>query len=173
MGLPEEGLPTPPQDADSKSMAPPTIAPAPAARPALRQSRGVKRRSDDDLHAVGHRSKTRHIEVDPEILALRRSQLESTIHECIKSTADDSRFDASAIEAVEQSTQYVNVREMVDAVVTESLRSGGRPESSVITPTENGQIIEAQLRLSDGTTRNKTIVWTVMENVPEYVLGKS
>lgn len=172
MGIPDESHPTSVQDEDRKQMAPPSTTTT-ASRPALRQNRGVKRRSDDDLHVLGHRSKTRHIEKDPEILARRRSELESTIHDCIQRTNEDVRYDPSAVEIAEHSTQYVNVREMVDAVVTESLRSGGRPESLVATPTEYGQIIEAQSRLNGGTTSRKTIVWTVMDNVPEYILGMS
>jgi hypothetical protein len=139
-------------------------------RPALQGSRGVKRRSDDNLHTEGHRSKIRLSE-EPSDRVGRDSDPDGSASTNNKSQ-DVERYSPSILEETGHSMQYINVREMVDFVVNESLRSGGRPESSVSTPTSQGQIIEVHSRLGDGSIREKTIVWTVHDTVPQHILGK-
>jgi len=138
-------------------------------RPALQGPRGVKRRSDDDLHAGGHRSKIRHSE-EPSDRTGRDSGVEAGAKN--KPLQDVERYSPSILEETGHSMQYIHVREMVNYVINESLRSGGRPESSVASPTSQGQIIEVHSRLGDGSIRNKTITWTVHDAVPQHILGK-
>lgn len=136
-------------------------------------SRGTKRRSDDDLQAQNHPNKTRHIDANGPSYQRQSTEIEDVVKECRALDGNEQAlFSPSMIEIVGHGMQYVNVREMIESVINESLRSGGRPESSVITPTEKGQIIEVQSRMSNGSSRNKTIEWTVDGQVPEYILGE-
>lgn len=173
MGIPD-GIPLiePQADVASKETEHSTTRPSPRQRPrpALQGPRGVKRRSDDDLHAGGHRSKNRHIEETSGGLS-RNSDLAASASEANR-PQDVARYTPNILEETGHSMQYVDVREMVDYVINESLRSGGRPESSVSTPTSQGQIIEVHSRLGDGSIRNKTIAWTVHDAVPQHILGK-
>jgi len=171
MGL-DESLPTPPHQ-DSTDMIQSNKTPTQPARPTLGSARGVKRRSDDDLHAHGHRSKTRHINGSGPSYHRYSMEIENAVQECrALDESEVASFSPSMIEIVGHGMQYVNVREMIECVINESLQSGGRPESSVTTPTDQGQTIEVQSRVSDGSSRNKTIEWTVHSQVPEYILGK-
>jgi len=139
-------------------------------RPALQGPRGVKRRSDDNLHAGGHRDKIRH-SVEPSERPGRANDTDAGASK-VNRLHDVERYSPSILEETGHSMQYINVREMVDYVVNESLRSGGRPESSVATPMSQGQIIEVHSRLGDGSIRKKTITWTVQDAVPQHILGK-
>jgi len=139
-------------------------------RPVLRGPRGVKRRSDDDLHAGGHRDKIRHSE-EPSERPGRANDIDAGASK-VDRLHDVDRYSPSILEETGHPMQYINVREMVDYVVNESLRSGGRPESSVATPTSQGQIIEIHTRLGDGSIRKKMITWTVQDAVPQHILGK-
>jgi len=173
MGL-DDALSTPiPQDnANTEKTAPSSVL-TPSTRPQLALSRGVKRRSDDDLHANNSRSKTRHIDEHGPSYKRQNSEIEHAVQECrALEESEEAQFSPSMIEIVGSGMQYVNVREMIECVVNESLRSGGRPESSVATPTAEGQTIEVQSRMSNGSTRSKTIEWTVDSQVPGYILGK-
>jgi len=172
MGL-DDALPTPPQDNAVIEMKTPSSRPISSTRPTLAMSRGVKRRSDEDLHAHGHHSKTRHIDEHGPSHKRRSTEIEHVVQECqALDEAEEARFSPSMIEIVGHGMQYVNVREMIECVINESLRLGGRPESSVTTPTEKGQTIEVQSRMSNGSTKSKTIEWAVESQVPGYILGK-
>jgi len=173
MGIPDgNSLVEPQAEVASKEMESLKARPSPRQkpRPALQGPRGVKRRSDDDLHAGGHRSKIRHTE-DPSDRAGRDNDLDASAPN-LNRLQDVERYSPSILEETGHSLQYINVREMVDDVVNESLRSGGRPESSVATPTSQGQTIEVLSRLGDGSIRNKTVTWTVQDAVPQHILGK-
>lgn len=173
MGLDDAlSIPAPPDNANTDKTAPGST-PIPPTRPQLALSRGVKRRSDDDLHANNSRSKTRHIDEHGPSYKRQHSEIENVVQECRElDDSEDVRFSPSMIEIVGHGMQYVNVREMIEGVINESLRSGGRPESSITTPTAKGQTIEVQSRMSNGSTRSKTIEWTVDDQVPGYILGK-
>jgi len=173
MGIPDGNpLVEPKAEVASKEVESSKARPSPRqkARPALQGPRGVKRRSDDDLHTTGHRSKIRLSE-EPSDRADTHSDFETGATKDDKSQ-DVDRYSPSILEETGHSMQYINVREMVDYVINESLRSGGRPESSVFTPTSQGQIIEVHSRLGDGSIRNKTITWTVHNSVPQHILSK-
>ena len=173
MGIPDGNpLVEPQAEVASKEMESPKARPSPRQkpRPALQGPRGVKRRSDDDLHAGGHRSKIRHSE-EPSDRAARDNDLDASAPN-LNRLQDVERYSPSILEETGHSLQYINVREMVDDVVNGSLRSGGRPESSVATPTSQGQTIEVLSRLRDGSIRNKTVTWTVQDAVPQHILGK-
>lgn len=69
--------------------------------------------------------------------------------------------------------RYTNMRELLHLVVNESLRVGGRPESTVADETDGGERIEVRTRSSNGDISTKIITWTVDPAVPDTIFGKS
>lgn len=63
--------------------------------------------------------------------------------------------------------RHTNVREVLQFVINEGLKVGGRPDSAFATETESGEIIEVRTRGSDGTAGRKVIDWSVDPNLPE------
>lgn len=172
MGL-DDNLRVPRQDNTSTDFTTPNTKRSTSTRPTLSLSRGTKRRSDEDLHPQGHPNKTRHIDKNGPSYQRQSTEIENVVQECrALDGTEQALFSPSMIEIVGHGMQYVDVREMIESVINESLRSGGRPESSVITPTEKGQTIEVQSRMSNGSFRNKTIEWIVDGQVPDYILGE-
>ena len=94
-------------------------------------------------------------------------------------TSDDAFFalqreSESALAAIANGgngLQYSKIRELVDYIVNESLRIGGRPQSTIGTDTEHGRIIEAIYVLPDGESRTKTVECFIDSSVPEIILG--
>lgn len=68
--------------------------------------------------------------------------------------------------------RHTNMRELLHLVVNESLRVGGRPESTVAEETEGGERIEVRTRNSQGNIATKMIEWSVDAAVPETIFGK-
>lgn len=69
--------------------------------------------------------------------------------------------------------RHTQLRNVLQYVVNEGLKVGGRPESAVARETETGEIIEVQTRSPGGTPRQKMIEWSVDPNVPETMFGES
>lgn len=59
-----------------------------------------------------------------------------------------------------------NVRAVLQYVINEGLKTGGRPDFVTSTPTENGEVIEVRSRVSDGTVSQKHIRWSVDQSLP-------
>ncbi|KAF2842773.1 sensor protein rcsC [Patellaria atrata CBS 101060] len=66
--------------------------------------------------------------------------------------------------------RYTHVRDVLQYVVNDSLKVGGRPESAIAHETDNGEIIEVRTRSSSGNESTKTIEWSVVPGVPETLL---
>ncbi|KAI1614642.1 hypothetical protein EDD37DRAFT_109941 [Exophiala viscosa] len=63
------------------------------------------------------------------------------------------------------------IRNLIPMVIHEALRVGGRPDSAVGEPIDNGERTVVRSRSSNGHVSQKIIDWTVAEDVPETVLA--
>ncbi|MCJ1313414.1 hypothetical protein MMC25_007092 [Agyrium rufum] len=61
------------------------------------------------------------------------------------------------------------VRELIQVVINESLRIGGRPESAIAEDTELGEILEIRTRNPQGEIAFKVVEWSVDIQVPEMI----
>jgi CheY-like chemotaxis protein len=62
------------------------------------------------------------------------------------------------------------LREVLQYVVNDALKVGGRPESAVAEATEGGERIEVRTRSANGDIHTKHIEWTVSPDVPDTIL---
>lgn len=60
-----------------------------------------------------------------------------------------------------------HIRDLVPVIIHDALRVGGRPDSAVSQPMENGERMEVRTRSSNGEVSQKTVEWTVLPEVPE------
>lgn len=67
-------------------------------------------------------------------------------------------------------TRQCRIRELIPLVIHESLRVGGRPDSSIAEPTALGEKIEVRTRSSSGHTSQVNIEWSVHPDVPEILV---
>jgi hypothetical protein len=68
--------------------------------------------------------------------------------------------------------RHTNLREVLQYVINDALKIGGRPDSAVARETEFGEIIEIQTRSPNGQTCYKDIEWLVDADVPETMLSE-
>ncbi|KAI8935849.1 hypothetical protein NX059_007366 [Plenodomus lindquistii] len=66
--------------------------------------------------------------------------------------------------------RHANLREVLQYVINDALKVGGRPDSAVAEATETGERIEVRSRSSNGEKHTKWIEWTVSPDVPETIL---
>lgn len=66
--------------------------------------------------------------------------------------------------------RHTNLREVLQYVINDALKVGGRPDSAVAEATETGERIEVRTRSSNGEAHTKWIEWTVSPDVPETIL---
>lgn len=66
--------------------------------------------------------------------------------------------------------RHASLRDVLQYVVNDALRVGGRPESAIAQETDDGEIIEVQVSDSAGSGHVKTIEWAVDQGVPETML---
>jgi signal transduction histidine kinase/CheY-like chemotaxis protein len=62
--------------------------------------------------------------------------------------------------------RHSDIRELIQHIIDESLKIGGRPDSAIAVETAQGAEIEVRARKSDGTVGTKIIEWSVDDNVP-------
>ncbi|KAK5194832.1 hypothetical protein LTR99_009996 [Exophiala xenobiotica] len=63
------------------------------------------------------------------------------------------------------------IRDLIPMVIHESLRVGGRPDSAIGEPIDNGERIAVRSRYSNGQVSQRMIEWTVADDVPETLLA--
>lgn len=63
------------------------------------------------------------------------------------------------------------IRDLIPMVIHESLRVGGRPDSAIGEPIDNGERIAVRSRYSNGQISQRMIEWTVADDVPETLLA--
>lgn len=66
--------------------------------------------------------------------------------------------------------RHANLREVLQYVINDALKVGGRPDSAVAEATDTGERIEVRTRSSNGATHTKWIEWTVSSDVPETIV---
>ncbi|KAK7527361.1 uncharacterized protein IWZ02DRAFT_441348 [Phyllosticta citriasiana] len=66
--------------------------------------------------------------------------------------------------------RHTCVRDVIQYVINDSLKLGGRPESAVAKETEGGEIIEVLMNSPSGSPRIKTIEWSVEQSIPQTIL---
>ncbi|KAL2350710.1 hypothetical protein BJ546DRAFT_856649 [Cryomyces antarcticus] len=66
--------------------------------------------------------------------------------------------------------RHTALRDLLQYVVNESLKVGGRPESAVAQEIEGGEIIEVRNKSPSGDAKAKIIDWSVDPSVPESIL---
>lgn len=62
--------------------------------------------------------------------------------------------------------RHTSLRELIQFVINDSLKVGGRPDSAFAQETELGEIIEVRTRGSDGSSGQKLIEWSIDPSVP-------
>lgn len=86
----------------------------------------------------------------------------------------DSDTSTSPMFASEHSTvpglRHTNLREVLQYVINDALKVGGRPDSAIAEETDLGEKIEVQTRSSSGQAHTKMIEWMVSPDVPETIL---
>lgn len=65
--------------------------------------------------------------------------------------------------------RHAHIREVLQYVINEGLKLGGRPDSAMAQETDFGEIIEVRTRGSDGTASRKIIEWDVDPSLPETI----
>ncbi|KAG9656216.1 hypothetical protein KCU64_g6022, partial [Aureobasidium melanogenum] len=73
--------------------------------------------------------------------------------------------------AIAPGVRHTNLRRVLQYVVNEGLKVGGRPESAIAQETYLGEIIEVCTRSAKGEPRTKLIEWSVDTAVPETILA--
>jgi CheY-like chemotaxis protein len=66
--------------------------------------------------------------------------------------------------------RHANLREVLQYVINDALKVGGRPDSAVASVTETGERIEVRGRSSNGEAHTKWIEWAVSPDVPDTIL---
>jgi signal transduction histidine kinase/AmiR/NasT family two-component response regulator len=66
--------------------------------------------------------------------------------------------------------RHTCLREVLQYVINDALKVGGRPESAVAEPIDGGEKIEVRTRSANGETRTKWIEWNVAPDVPDTIL---
>ncbi|KAF2710479.1 sensor histidine kinase-like protein/response regulator [Pleomassaria siparia CBS 279.74] len=91
-----------------------------------------------------------------------------------KSCHCDSGRSDSPLFAIEHSIvpglRHADVREVLQNVIVDALKVGGRPDSAIASPTDLGEIIEVRTRSSSGQATTKMLEWMVSSDVPSTIL---
>jgi CheY-like chemotaxis protein len=66
--------------------------------------------------------------------------------------------------------RHTNLKEVLQYVINDALKVGGRPDSAVAEATDTGERIEVRTRSSNGEAHTKWIEWTVSPDVPDTIL---
>jgi CheY-like chemotaxis protein len=156
------------------------------------QYRGIKRKRDEVLAWSGQvrvaRSARRRIRrsISEELLSgtARAGRVSKTIS-TVETVEEICSHGAAGIRghgdpglspmfASEQSTapglRYTNLREVIQYVINDALKVGGRPDSAIAEETELGEKIEVRTRSSNGEACSKRIEWTVSSDVPDTIV---
>lgn len=83
--------------------------------------------------------------------------------------AEDAELPASSMSTTNRmiapGLRHTNMREVIQYVINEGLKMGGRPDSAMAQDTAYGETIEVRSRGSDGTSKAKVIDWSVDPNM--------
>jgi CheY-like chemotaxis protein len=100
--------------------------------------------------------------------------LEQTCSHGASAALCDGDSSISPLFASEHSTvpglRYANIRDVLQYVINDALKVGGRPDSAIAEETDLGERIEVITRSSSGQAHTKMIEWMVYPDVPETIL---
>ena len=96
---------------------------------------------------------------DVEISARTKVQMEST-----------SNCSLTPEHSVPHGLRHTNLRDVLQYLVNDQLKVGGRPDSAIAHDTEHGEEIEVRVRSSSGEEKVKLVQWSVDPTVPESIL---
>lgn len=104
--------------------------------------------------------------------AMRRNSLVSAVHNI--ETEDSRHIQVPNLmpHSSSHGIQHCNIRDLLEVVIMESLKIGGRPVSVNRSTTERGQIIDVLTKAGNGASQRKTIEWSVEVAVPETIWGE-
>lgn len=68
--------------------------------------------------------------------------------------------------------RHTQLRSVLQYVINEGLKVGGRPESAVARETDGGEVIEVQTRGPAGNIATKQVEWHIDREVPTSILGE-
>lgn len=68
--------------------------------------------------------------------------------------------------------RHTNLRDVLQYVINDSLKVGGRPESAIANETNGGEVIEVSTQSPSGGEKVKVIEWSVDASVPKTMLSK-
>jgi len=175
----------PKQDAPSSQQERPNILVAGSNLPIERPNK--RRRADDVPTSVGsppkiqatraawaHRSEPsedlkRGVHEAEELPGLNTPSLNI---ESVDVTAMHSPPKSDLERSVAPGLRHTQLRNVLQYVVNEGLKIGGRPESAIARETDYGEIIEVRTKNSNGEERQKLVEWYVDSAVPETIFGK-
>ncbi|KAF2265625.1 sensor protein rcsC [Lojkania enalia] len=72
--------------------------------------------------------------------------------------------------AIVPGLRHTNLREVLQYVINDALKIGGRPEFAIAQETDTGELIEVRTRSSSGQANTKMIEWMVSPDVPDTIL---
>ncbi len=141
---------------------------------------GKRRRSDDHWH-FGNATKVRQVQtparrdVSPPAMSPRQLPPPSFTRTPDSFVRPDPMDSAGKLSLEPEHAQTPGLRQsairhIIPVVIQDSLRLGGRPDSAISEPTEIGERIEVRARSSNGEVSQKTIDWSVHDEVPEIML---
>lgn len=85
-------------------------------------------------------------------------------------STEDAELAIAAVEGpsriVAPGLRHTSLRELLQCVINEGLKVGGRPDSAMAQETEVGEIIEVRTRGSDGNVGQKIIEWSIDPSIP-------
>ena len=165
---------------NSRSSATPDVPEILVAGHNLPMQRPNKRRREDDRHSITSPSKLQASQAAWASRGEPSEELRAGVHEAEDLPATSSSathfMTASPQKPSERmiapGLRHTQVRNVIQYVVNEGLKVGGRPESAIARETDHGEIIEVQTRTPTGELRNKLIEWSVDSAVPTTMFGK-
>lgn len=144
-------------------------------------ARPNKRRRDESRNP-SNASQAKSARIDDDMVWARGAkpsrEMEEGVHEAEEVQTNDQPDAGPAYQAVQEivgnpsrivapGLRHAHIREVLQYVINEGLKLGGRPDSAMAQETDFGEIIEVRTRGSDGTASRKIIEWDVDPNLPE------
>lgn len=140
-------------------------------------SRPNKRRRDDTKLSDGSPSKLQATQAARSSKSEPSPELRQGVHEAEGVPGLQARptiphvVSHSYERAIAPGVRHTNLRQVLQYVVNEGLKVGGRPESAIARETLRGEIIEVCTRSASGEPRTKHIEWSVDDAVQETMFS--